>query len=241
LAILTEENASQDGMRLFVISSVNEEKHVPGVLRMLVEAADLPAKFVVDLCERGDWAIIPTAVSTVSAGSDLTTNACQASVVLQYGFYGSLEAMSKPSFVLQVIKNSTTTSFYCIGFPETLTAALQNYLSSKPHMMQDPLFINILILEYILRSYQMKIAFRRNRLRDIEKGRSKDNAIKQAETLHELSVNWHSILRSLENIKQHIDKLLLLHNEIATRSPRDITRRSETSTAADDLHHFEDV
>ncbi|KAK6840851.1 hypothetical protein PG990_007031 [Apiospora arundinis] len=71
-----------------------------------------------------------------------------------------------------------------------------------------------------------------------EKGRSKENVIKQAEILHELSVNWHSMPRSLENTKQHIDKLLLLHDEVTTRSPPDTIRKSETSTIADDLRSF---
>ncbi|KAK7990171.1 hypothetical protein PG989_010486 [Apiospora arundinis] len=102
---------------------------------MLVETADLSARFVIDFRERREWAIIPTTASTAGAGRGLATKSCRALVVLQYGFYGSLEAM----------------------------LALQNY-TSFDGMMQDPLFIHILILEYILRSSQTKITSKRHKL-----------------------------------------------------------------------------
>ncbi|KAK8087590.1 hypothetical protein PG997_002551 [Apiospora hydei] len=106
------------------------------------------------------------------------------------------------------------------------------------------MFINILILDFALRSYQRGIRGQRDRLRHI--GNSKENVKKQAETLHDLSVQWHCMLKDLEDIKQHIESMLSLQERVEAMPKKDpssqvVSEDDDTTAATDDLHHLEAV
>ncbi|KAK7941593.1 uncharacterized protein PG986_013980 [Apiospora aurea] len=108
------------------------------------------------------------------------------------------------------------------------------------------MFVNILILDFALRSYQRGIRGQRDRLRHIEQGNSKENVKKQAETLHDLSVQWHCMLKDLEDIKQHIESMLSLHKRVEAMSKKQppsqvVSEGDDTTAATDDLHHLEAV
>ncbi|KAK8036552.1 hypothetical protein PG991_001689 [Apiospora marii] len=247
-ARLMDQGTGRDRMRLFFIVSGDEKnpyKHGHGLarcLRTLVETADLPSKFVVDLCRGEDWTVIPTTISSIGARG----NATERSLVLQYGFYRWAEK-ADPSFALQVISSQKTTSFYCLNFPVALTDFMNRQLRANPNLVQKPMFLNILILEFTLRSYQKGIREQRDRLRHIEQGNSKEDVKKQAETLHDLSVQWHCMLKDLEDIKQHIEALLSLQMRLdatskeKSMSPQAVHEDDEARAATDDLHHLEAV
>ncbi|KAK7923612.1 hypothetical protein PG985_007683 [Apiospora marii] len=109
------------------------------------------------------------------------------------------------------------------------------------------MFLNILILEFTLRSYQKGIREQRDRLRHIEQGNSKEDVKKQAETLHDLSVQWHCMLKDLEDIKQHIEALLSLQKRLdatskeKSMSPQAVHEDDEARAATDDVYHLEAV
>ncbi|KAK8084117.1 hypothetical protein PG996_002898 [Apiospora saccharicola] len=199
------------------VSSTHGKVHVSGLLRMLFEAADLPARFAVDLCDRQQWGFKPTTLSLMSTGSDHS----ERSLVLRYGCYFSTQA--RISFVLQIIHSSKTQDLYCVDFPKELRENLERHFRSDIGLAQDPMFANVLMLEYVLRSCQNKITDWRKKLRVIltntpikEKKQTTASVEKQAEDLHDLSVKWHSMHRDLEYIQQHTDKLLDLQEKIGT-------------------------
>ncbi|KAK8054834.1 hypothetical protein PG993_000061 [Apiospora rasikravindrae] len=256
--LLVEKGAGRDCLRLFFIVSIddkNDYKHGHGLarcLRALLETAGLPSRFVIDLCKGEHWTIIPTTLSSVSASS---SNSIADSLVFQYGFYGWAEKAS-PSFVLQVITDQKTTSFYCLNFPEALTDLINRHVGSNPSLGQKPMFINILILDFALRSYQRGIRGQRDRLRHIphliddatiqEQGNSKEDVKKQAETLHDLSVQWHCMLKDLEDIRQHIESMLALQKRVEAMSktkasPQVVHGDDDATTATDDLRNLEAV
>ncbi|KAK8097467.1 hypothetical protein PG984_016606 [Apiospora sp. TS-2023a] len=129
---------------------------------------------------------------------------------------------------------------------DALTEFMNLQLKANPGLVQKPMFINILILEFTLRSYQKGIREQRDRLRHIEQGNSQEDVTKQAETLHDLSVQWHCMLKDLEDIKQHIQVLLMLQQRLGamsmTKSSPPVVHGDDEATAAtDDLHHLEAV
>ncbi|KAK7968678.1 hypothetical protein PG988_007751 [Apiospora saccharicola] len=85
--------------------------------------------------------------------------------VLRYGCYFSTQA--RISFVLQIIHSSKTQDLYCVDFPKELRENLERHFRSDIGLAQDPMFANVLMLEYVLRSCQNKITDWRKKLRVI--------------------------------------------------------------------------
>ncbi|EXL51684.1 hypothetical protein FOCG_07511 [Fusarium oxysporum f. sp. radicis-lycopersici 26381] len=196
-------------LRVFFISATNSENglhvHVdPAIMQLLHEKAGLTSRFLVDFYESHDWTVFPT--SSV-------TNPNHLAIALQYGFW-IWRTNSTHSFA-QLVTDSKTATYFCINFPHSLQDHITNMVKSCPSLACKPLFIDTLILDDVIASYRAAIADQRVSLLDIEKDVDKSTIADRTRKLHALAVKWHTILKDLTDIQQHIQHLKSLSFRIS--------------------------
>lgn len=87
------------------------------------------------------------------------------SIDLQYGFWCWADN-STHSFV-QLTATSTSHTYYCINFPSGLREYLEERLKTcRPHPIYS-LFIDIMIMKYVLRGYQQGLTVQKVKLQRI--------------------------------------------------------------------------
>ncbi|KIN03010.1 hypothetical protein OIDMADRAFT_27483 [Oidiodendron maius Zn] len=168
----------------------------PDVMKLLHEKAGLTAKFLVDFYETHDWTVFPTSSVTHASNSTLA---------LQYGFW-VWRTESTHSFT-QLITDSNTATYFCINIPPSLKDRIFDAVKSSPSLACMPFFIDMLILDDLLASYRVAITDQRASLRAVERDMDSSTIESRTKKLHVLAVKWHTILKDLADIQQHIQHL----------------------------------
>ncbi|KAI3318903.1 hypothetical protein HD806DRAFT_548775 [Xylariaceae sp. AK1471] len=210
-------NATSCHLRLFFISAtIGDNKlhtHVdPAVLRLLHEESNLSAKFITDLYQTEDWTVFPTATE-LTRNVESPNRSC-----LQYGFWAWGDQATH-SFV-QLVVESDVATYYFVNFhkelKEFIETSLKEYEGSKG------------------------LGVQRIRLRRIEKHEDGSTVRDQVEELHELSREWHVMLKDFSDLKALTRQLKVFAKRVnkAHRDTQTNTRGAVPETI-DSLVQFE--
>ncbi|KAF4337214.1 hypothetical protein FBEOM_8907 [Fusarium beomiforme] len=238
----SETPATTCSLRIFFISAANSgnglHAHVdPAIMQLLYEKAGLTARFLVDFYEAHDWTVFPTS-SVANPGSsahgicsrlfksrDTHTDSPPA---LQYGFW-IWRPNSTHSFT-QLVTDSVTSTYFFVNFPDSLQNHIMATVKSRPSVTCNPLFIDTLIIDDVIASYRAAIAELRLSLLNIEKDVDKSTIEDRTRKLHALAVKWHTILKDMKDIQEHIQHL----QSFSVRIPC----QSHSSMSDDQMHNL---
>lgn len=107
-------------------------------------------------------------------------------------------------------------TYFGVNFPDEVIDRVEQFARSRPHDIKKLFYVDMIILDELLRSYQRDITRERARLKGIEQ--DKGRAISESlQDLHNLAVRWHSMSADLHDVQSRIKDFMEFHEQISQR------------------------
>ncbi|KAK7703067.1 hypothetical protein SLS64_009338 [Diaporthe eres] len=105
----------------------------------------------------------------------------------------------------QALADQDATTYFCINFPKVLQKRISDAIHSLTALAKNPLFLDTLIIDEVIAFY--RDAIKRHRAQLLALNDDDSNSTDLSIKLEELSTQWRTILRDIQDMQAHIHEL----------------------------------
>ncbi|POS77467.1 hypothetical protein DHEL01_v204145 [Diaporthe helianthi] len=105
----------------------------------------------------------------------------------------------------QALADQDATTYFCVNFPKVLQNRISDSIHSLTALAKNPLFLDTLIIDEVIAFY--RDAIKRHRAQLLALNDDESNSTDLSIKLEELSTQWRTILRDIQDIQAHIHHL----------------------------------
>ncbi|KAG8166052.1 hypothetical protein KVR01_004604 [Diaporthe batatas] len=105
----------------------------------------------------------------------------------------------------QALADQDATTYFCINLPKVLQKRISDAIHSMTALAKNPLFLDTLIIDEVIAFY--RDAIKRHRAQLLALNDDESNSTDLSIKLEELSTQWRTILRDIQDMQAHIHHL----------------------------------
>lgn len=125
----------------------------------------------------------------------------------------------------QTLSDPDTTTYFCVNYPPRLQRRILDTIQGLEALAKNPLFLDTLIIDEMIGYYRDAIKVHRAQLLAVQNDDNDEpgGGTELAIRLEELAGNWRTILRDIQSIQAHIQRLRSLAETRKARPTRSRT------------------